>query len=90
MYIEPVKSQGDGVSQLSFYLAQHPLHLQCRPSTLVVEETDVLLHKGDAELLGRLEDGHVVLAAAGGGNVLDAGAGRAVDVVDEGELKDIS
>ena len=39
---------------------------------LVVEETDVLLHKGDAQLLGRLEDGGVVLAATRRGNVLGA------------------
>ena len=54
---------------------------------LVVEETDALLHEGDAQLLGRLEDGRVVLAAAGSGDVLDAGAGGAEDVVDEGELR---
>ena len=53
---------------------------------LMVEEPDVLLHKGDAQLLGRLEDGHVVLAASRGGDVLDAGASGTVDVVDEGEL----
>jgi len=52
----------------------------------VVEETGVLLHEGDAEALGGLEDGTVVLAAAGGGNVLDARAGGAVDIVGEGEL----
>jgi hypothetical protein len=55
-------------------------------TVLVVEETDVLLDKGDAQLLGRLEDGHVVLATPRGGDVLDAGAGGTVDVVDEGEL----
>ena len=53
---------------------------------LVVEQTGVLLDEGDAELLGGLENGTVVLATAGGGNVLDAGASGAVDVVDEGEL----
>lgn len=53
---------------------------------LVMEETDVLLHKGDAQLLGRLEDRDVVLAASGGGDVLDARAGSTVNVVDEGEL----
>lgn len=39
---------------------------------LVVEQTGVLLHKGDAELLGGLEDGLVVLATAGRGDVLGA------------------
>lgn len=37
----------------------------------MVEETDALLDKGDAQLLGSLEDGGVVLAASGGGDVLD-------------------
>lgn len=53
----------------------------------MVEQTDALLNKGDTQLLGGLEDGSVVLAAGGGGNVLDAGAGSAEDVVDEGELE---
>lgn len=35
-----------------------------------MEQTGVLLHKGDAELLGGLEDGLVVLAAARRGDVL--------------------
>jgi len=52
----------------------------------VVEQAHALLDKDDAELLGRLEDGAVVLAAAGGGDVLCAGAGGAEDVVGEGEL----
>jgi len=52
----------------------------------VVEETDVLLHKRDAQALGRLEDGLVVLAAARSSDVLDARAGDAVDIVSEGEL----
>lgn len=52
----------------------------------MVEETNVLLDKGDAQALGGLDNGAVVLAAAGGGNVLDAGAGGAEDVVDKGEL----
>lgn len=58
-----------------------------RPYFLVVEQTNILLDKGDTQTLGRLDNSAVVLAAAGGGNVLDAGAGRAEDVVDEGELK---
>lgn len=35
-----------------------------------MEETGVLLDKGNAQLLGGLEDGAVVLAAAGGGDIL--------------------
>lgn len=54
----------------------------------MVEQTSVLLDKGNAQVLGRLEDGAVVLAAAGGGDVVDAGAGCSEDVVDEGELCD--
>lgn len=53
---------------------------------LVVEETGVLLDKGNAELFGGAEDCLVVLAASRGGNVLDARAGSTEDVVDEGEL----
>ena len=60
--------------------------LDAHSTRLVVEEADVLLHKGDAQLLGGVEDGTVVLAAAGGSNVLDARAGRAEDIVNEGEL----
>ena len=41
-------------------------------SLLVVEQADVLLHKGDAQLLGRVEHGLIVLAAARRGNVLDS------------------
>lgn len=52
----------------------------------MVEQTNTLLDEGDTQLLGSLEDGGVILAAGGGGNVLDAGAGSAEDVVDEGEL----
>lgn len=52
----------------------------------VVEETKALLDKDDAELLGRLEDGRVVLAAAGSGHVLDAGSFHPEDVVDKWEL----
>ena len=53
----------------------------------MVEKTDTLLNKGDAQLLSSLEDGGVVLAASRGGNVLDARAGGTEDVVDEGELR---
>lgn len=52
----------------------------------MVEQTVALLDKDNAELLGGLEHGAVVLAPARGGNVLDAGPGGAEDVVDEGEL----
>lgn len=52
----------------------------------MVEQTSVLLDEGDAKLLGGLEDRTVVLAATGGGNVLDAGARGAIDIVNEGEL----
>lgn len=51
-----------------------------------MEQTDTLLNEGNAQLLSGLEDGSVVLAAGGGGNVLDTRAGGAEDVVDEGEL----
>jgi hypothetical protein len=54
----------------------------------VVEQTDTLLDKGDTQLLGGLENGRVVLATGGGGNVLDTGTGSAEHVVDEGELED--
>jgi len=53
----------------------------------VVEQADTLLDEGDTQLLGGLEDGSVVLAARGGGNVLDTGAGGTENVVDEGELE---
>ena len=46
----------------------------------------MLFHKSDAELLGSAEDSAVVLATSRGGNVLDARAGNAEDIVDEGEL----
>lgn len=38
----------------------------------MVEEPNVLLDKGDAKLLGRVEDGLIVLAAARRSNVLDS------------------
>ena len=53
----------------------------------MVEESDVLLDEDHAELLGRLEDGAVVLAPARRRDVLGARAVRAVDVVGEGELR---
>lgn len=53
---------------------------------LVVEQTDVLLNEGDAELLRRLKDGLVVLAAARRSNVLGTRLGNAVNIVREGEL----
>jgi hypothetical protein len=37
-----------------------------------VEQTDVLLDKGNAELLSSIEDGRIVLATAGGSNILDS------------------
>lgn len=46
----------------------------------------MLLHEGDTELLGGREDELVILRTARSGDVLDAGASGAVDVVDEGEL----
>jgi hypothetical protein len=51
-----------------------------------MEEADVLFDEGDAELLSRLDNGNVILAAQRGGNVLDSGTGSAVDVVSEREL----
>lgn len=56
----------------------------------MVEQSDVLLNKGNAELLSSLKHGTVVLAAARGSNVLDAGARGAEDIVNEGELCAIS
>jgi hypothetical protein len=52
----------------------------------VVEEADVLLDEGNAQLLGGLEDGLIVLAAAGSSDVLDAGPGRPINIIGEGEL----
>ena len=48
------------------------LCISSQAPSLVVEQTDVLLDKGDAQLLGCLEHGAVVLAAAGGSNVPDS------------------
>lgn len=64
-----------------------PLALYISPKqNLVVEETGVLLNKGDVELLGSAEDSAVVLTAGRSGNVLDTRASSAEDVIDEGEL----
>ena len=53
----------------------------------MVEEPYVLLDKSDPQLLRRLEDGRVVLAAAGCGYVLGSRAFCAEDVVRKGELE---
>ncbi len=84
LYIEP-ETQVDGVSLL-FFSGFPFAPLITFFFSLVVEEADVLLNKGDAQLLGRVEDGHVVLAASWGGDVLDARFGGTIDVVGEGEL----
>lgn len=55
--------------------------------SLMMEKTSALLNKGNAELLRGLEDGDIVLAAAGSSNVLDTRAGGAEDVVDKRELE---
>lgn len=52
----------------------------------MVEQASALLNEHNAKLLRSLEDGTVVLATAGGGDVLDTGAGSTEDVVNEGEL----
>ena len=68
------------------------LHLEHLPITrgfrLVMEQPGALLDKRNAQFLGRLEDRAVVLASAGRGDVLGAGAGGTEDVVDEGELRE--
>jgi len=51
----------------------------------VVEQPDVLFHKGDAQLLSRLEYSAIILAARRRGNVLCAAPGSPEDVVDERE-----
>jgi hypothetical protein len=66
----------------------YPLACLEHAAALVVEETDVLLHKGDAQLLGRGKDLGVVLAAARRGNKFGSRSGDAVYVVGEGELED--
>lgn len=73
------------------------IYTGCRPVTVyllqpaprpgsVVEEPDVLFYEGDAQLLSRLKDRLVVLAAAWSSNVLGSGLGNPVDIVGEGEL----
>jgi len=39
---------------------------------LVMEEANVLLHERDAQLLGRLKDGPIVLATARSGDILNS------------------
>lgn len=67
------------------FLSRPKGDIKPRGVLLVMEKTNVLLDKGDVELLGSGKDGLVVLAAGRGGNVLDTGAGSAEDVVDKGE-----
>ena len=51
----------------------------------MVEQPDVLLNKGDTQLLSRLEHGAIVLASCRRSNVLGTAPVRPEDVVDEGE-----
>lgn len=51
----------------------------------MVEQPDVLLNKGHAQLLGRLHYCAVVLTSSGRSNVLDTTPVRPEDVVDEWE-----
>ncbi len=53
----------------------------------VMKQADVLLHERDAQFLRSREYGPVVLAASGGGYILDAGTTRPENVVDERELE---
>ena len=57
-------------------------------SHLVVEQTGALFDEDDTKLLGRLKDGAVVLATAGGSDVLGTRTSCTEHVVDEGELFD--
>lgn len=52
----------------------------------MMEETDILLNKSDAQLLRRLKYGRVILAATGSGDVLHTRTSSAEHVIDEGEL----
>lgn len=52
----------------------------------MVEQSSTLLDESDAEFLGRLEDGAVVLTTTGSRNVFDTRAGGAEDIVNEWEL----
>ena len=63
------------------------LYIICPAQHLVVEETNVLLDKGNAKLLSSLVNRTVVLATAGSGNVLNSRTGSAEDVIDERELQ---
>ena len=51
----------------------------------MVEQPDVLLNERDAELLGGLEDGTIILAACRSSDVLGTTPVRPEDIVDEGE-----
>lgn len=73
------------------YLRRPPaLLLIASISPLVVEETNVLLDEGDAELLRCLEDGLVILATARSSNVLGSRLGSTVHIVGEWELDSLS
>lgn len=52
----------------------------------MMKQPRTLLNERNVQFLRGLEDGLVVVAPHGTGDVFDAGAGGAVDVVDEGEL----
>ncbi len=54
--------------------------------SLVMEQAEGLLDKCDAQPLGSLKDGTIVLTATGRRHVLDAGAGCSENIVCEGEL----
>lgn len=63
------------VSKSAGHVFTFPVHLKHQTKNqiryrLVVEQTNVLLNKGNAKLLGGIEDGSVVLAAARSSNVL--------------------